>query len=68
MEFLLFLADTLALFVLVYTSLRNDVKRPGEALIGPFRYDPDAKPAEAVPAAGRPGAPPRPAGPRSGRF
>lgn len=75
MEILLFLTDTLALFILVYTSLRNDVKRPGEALIGPFRYDTDlgadAGPADAKPATSRPGAPrgaPRPATSRSGRF
>ena len=60
MEILLFLADTLALFILVYTSLRNDVKRPGETLIGPFRYDAGAKPAE-------PRERPRAAA-RSGRF
>ena len=71
MEILLFLTDTLALFVLVYTSLRNDTKQPGEALIGPFRYDVDTGPAGAKPAPGQPdelrGAP-RPAGSRSGRF
>ena len=67
-EILLFLTDTLALFILVYTSLRNDVKRPGETLIGPFRYDVDAEPAGAKPADGQPRGAPRPAGPRSGRF
>lgn len=46
MEILLFLVDTLAVFVLVYTSLRNDVKRPGETLIGPFRYDAEPAPRE----------------------
>lgn len=45
MELLLFLADTLALFVLVHTSLRNDQKRPGESLTGPFRYDAELGPA-----------------------
>ncbi len=83
MEILLFLTDTLALFILVYTSLRNDAKRPGEALIGPFRYDVnaeanaganagvDAGPAGAKPVTDRPDAPrgaPRPVPPRSGRF
>ena len=47
LEILLFLADTLAVFVLIYTSLRNDKARPGEALVGPFRYDAEPKlPAE----------------------
>ena len=46
MEILLFLADTMALFILIYTSLRNDVKRPGETLIGPFRYDAEPAPRE----------------------
>lgn len=39
MEIGLFFIDILAVVVLVVTSLRNDVKRPGEPLIGPFRYD-----------------------------
>ena len=75
MEILLFLADTLAVFVLIYTSLRNDKARPGEALVGPFRYDAEPKPpveppvtaraAGARPVGARPGAR---SDVRSGRF
>lgn len=39
MEIGLFFLDILAVIILVFTSLRNDVKRPGEPLEGPFRYD-----------------------------
>ena len=39
MEIGLFFIDIMAVVVLVVTSLRNDVKRPGEPLVGPFRYD-----------------------------
>lgn len=47
MELLLFLADTLALFILVFTSLRNDRARSGEPLTGPFRYDTEPLPESA---------------------
>lgn len=39
MEIGLFFMDILAVVILVVTGLRNDVKRPGEPLEGPFRYD-----------------------------
>ncbi len=45
MEIGLFFLDILALVILVVTSLRNDIKRPGEPLIGPFRYDVPPPPA-----------------------
>lgn len=56
MEIGLFFIDILAVVVLVVTSLRNDVKRPGEPLEGPFRYDVAPSPAggAAQPATGRP--------------
>ena len=39
MEIGLFFIDILAVVILVVTSLRNDIKRHGEPLVGPFRYD-----------------------------
>lgn len=55
MEIGLFFLDTLAVVILVVTSLRNDIKRPGEPLEGPFRYDVTPSPAggTAGPATGR---------------
>ena len=70
LEILLFLADTLGVFVLIYTSLRNDKARPGEALVGPFRYDTEPKPPAEQPGTARAaGARPdsaKPGGARSG--
>lgn len=56
MEIGLFFLDIIAVIVLVVTSLRNDIKRPGEPLVGPFRYDVTPAPARGtVPSAtGRP--------------
>lgn len=45
MEIFLFFLDILAVIILVVTSLRNDLKRPGEPLEGPFRYDVSPSPA-----------------------
>jgi hypothetical protein len=38
MEALVFLADAIAIVILVITSLRNDKRQPGEPMIGIFRY------------------------------
>ncbi len=38
MEALVFLADAIAIVILVITSLRNDKRAPGEPMIGVFRY------------------------------
>lgn len=57
MEIGLFFLDIIAVIVLVVTGLRNDVKRPGEPLVGPFRYDVTPSPAiggKARSATGRP--------------
>lgn len=56
MEIGLFFIDIAALIILVVTGLRNDIKRPGEPLEGPFRYDVTTPPAGGAvqPAAGRP--------------
>lgn len=56
MEIGLFFLDIIAVIVLVVTSLRNDIKRPGEPLVGPFRYDVTPSPARGTvqSATGRP--------------
>jgi hypothetical protein len=38
MSFLAFLADGLAMVILVLTSLRNDRRKPGEKMVGIFEY------------------------------
>ncbi len=51
MEALIFLMDAIAIIVLVVTSLRNDKRKPGEPMTGPFRY---AETVDRVSAARRP--------------
>lgn len=38
MEALVFLVDSLAIVILVITSLRNEKRAAGEPMQGPFRY------------------------------
>ncbi len=38
MSALIFIANALAIVILVLTSLRNDKRKPGERMIGIFEY------------------------------
>ena len=38
MEALFFLMNAVAIVVLVVTSLKNDKRKPGEPMIGPYRF------------------------------
>lgn len=38
MEALFFLLNAIAVVILVVTSLRNDQRKPGEPMVGPYRF------------------------------
>ena len=38
MEALFFLLNSIAIVILVVTSLRNDKRKPDEPMVGPYRY------------------------------
>ena len=44
MEALIFLIDAIAIIVVVITSLRNDKRKPGTPMFGPFAYSESVEP------------------------